>query len=77
MRKTENKWKTDNCGRCGGNPGYFHENYTGKLDKDNVEYVICGTSHKKIVVSFDYVNEEFKLNNKERIKSFIPHWIKE
>lgn len=44
MKKTENKWKTDRCALC-GEP---HTAYTGKLDKDKVEYVICGTLQKRI-----------------------------
>lgn len=77
MRKTNNKWRSDICGGCGGIPSIPHENYTGKLDKDNVEYVMCGLSHKKVIVSFDYVNEEFKNKNKELIESFKPHWTKQ
>jgi hypothetical protein len=47
MRKTENKWYTEKCGRC-GNP---HYGYTGKLDKNNIEYVVCGYTHKRMNVS--------------------------
>ncbi len=38
MRKSGNKWRTDRCGRCGEK----HTHYTGKLDDDDVEYVVCG-----------------------------------
>lgn len=46
-RKSGNKWKTDKCGRC-GNP---HSGYSGKLDKNNVEYVVCQSSNKRMNVS--------------------------
>ena len=58
MRKTNNKWSTNKCGRCEES----HNDYTGKLDKDNVEYVVCGITHKRMNVPNPY----FKLNqNKE------------
>ena len=47
MKKTGNKWLTYNCGRC----GETHHNYTGKLDKNGVEYVVCGRTHKRMNVS--------------------------
>jgi hypothetical protein len=47
MRKTKNKWMTVCCGRC----GKAHCGYTGKLDKDNVEYVVCEETHKRMNVS--------------------------
>ena len=43
-RKSGNKWKTKRCGRC-REP---HSGYSGKLDKDNVEYVVCGCTHKRM-----------------------------
>jgi hypothetical protein len=48
-RKTGNKWKTEKCGRC-EEP---HEGYSGKLDKDNVEYVVCQHTNKRIDVAPD------------------------
>lgn len=47
MRKTNNKWSTKCCGRC-GEP---HSGYTGKLDKHGVEYVVCGETNKRMNVS--------------------------
>lgn len=47
MKKTNNKWKTDKCGRC----GLRHENYTGKLDSNGIEYVVCGYTNKRMNVS--------------------------
>jgi hypothetical protein len=47
MKKTINKWKTDKCGRC----SETHENYTGKLDINGVEYVVCENTHKRMNVS--------------------------
>ena len=47
MKKTKNKWKTLLCGRC----GQSHSNYTGKLDKNNIEYVVCGITGKRMNVS--------------------------
>jgi len=55
MRKTGNKWKTDKCGRC-GEP---HFNYSGKLDKNNIEYVIC-----------EYTNKRMNINNGKECNSF-------
>ena len=46
MKKTKNKWDTFNCGHCGDH----HIGYTGKLDANGKEYVICGTTQKKIPV---------------------------
>ena len=67
MKKTINKWKTDKCGRCGD----VHENYTGKLDANGVEYVVCGNTHKRMNVSgegkegntFAFSTEWIKINN--------------
>jgi uncharacterized membrane protein len=47
MKKTKNKWNTIKCGRCGES----HNNYTGKLDSNNIEYVICENTHKRMNVS--------------------------
>lgn len=46
MKRTSNKWSTNKCGRC----GEAHSNYSGKLDKDNIEYVVCGVTHKRMNV---------------------------
>ena len=54
MRKTNNKWSTKKCGRC----YQSHHNYTGKLDMNDVEYVVCGVMNKRINVPNPY----FKLN---------------
>lgn len=48
MRKTGRKWKTDKCGRC----GEAHSDYSGKLDKNGVEYVVCGRTHKRMDVGW-------------------------
>jgi hypothetical protein len=45
--KTKTKWKTDKCGRCGN----VHSGYTGKLDANNIEYVVCGVTNKRMNVS--------------------------
>jgi hypothetical protein len=57
-RKTTNKWDTDNCPSCGGK----HEKYTGKLDKDGQEYVVCGSTHKRcnVIYLFGGVNPSWK-----------------
>jgi hypothetical protein len=46
-RKTGKKWRTDKCGRC----GEAHSGYSGKLGRNDVEYVVCGTTNKKMTVS--------------------------
>lgn len=46
-RKSGNRWKTDKCSRCGES----HTNYSGKLDVNNVEYVVCGNTNKRMNVS--------------------------
>ena len=46
-KKTGNKWFTKECGRCGEE----HYGYSGKLDKNGVEYVVCGITHKRMNVS--------------------------
>ena len=47
QRKTGRKWKTNRCQRCYD----AHSGYSGKLDKDNIEYVICGETNKRCNVS--------------------------
>jgi transcription elongation factor Elf1 len=47
MKKTNTKWTTFCCGRCGEQ----HVDYTGKLDKNGIEYVVCGTTSKRMNVS--------------------------
>ena len=59
MRKTSNKWSSDKCGRCGES----HNDYTGKLDKDNVEYVVCGITNKRM----DVPNPSFHLTKMSEI----------
>jgi hypothetical protein len=44
QRKTGQKWSTQECTRC----GEAHENYSVKLDKDNIPYVVCGSTHKRV-----------------------------
>ena len=44
--KTANKYYTLECPSC-GNP---HSEYTGKLDKNKIEYVICGSTHKSCYI---------------------------
>jgi hypothetical protein len=71
MIKTNNKWKTNDCGRC----RQPHSNYTGKLDKNNVEYVICGNTHKRMNVSgrgtegnsFHFMTEIGRASCRERV----------
>ena len=46
MKKTKNKWKTKKCARCGKS----HKEYTGKLDSNGKEYVICGLTNKRLNV---------------------------
>lgn len=49
MKKTGRYWKTTKCGRC-LRP---HSGYSGKLDRNGVEYVVCGTTGKRMNVSGD------------------------
>tara|TARA_R110000868_G_scaffold154724_4_gene380827 strand:- start:189 stop:527 length:339 start_codon:yes stop_codon:yes gene_type:complete len=58
--KTYNTWGTDNCGRCGEK----HEGYTGKLDKDGVEYVVCGITHKRINITDEWELKDTTWNTK-------------
>lgn len=46
-RKSGNKYSTEKCGRCGEE----HQNYSGKLDAKDVEYVVCGNMHKRMNIS--------------------------
>lgn len=48
-RKSGRKWSTKKCGRC-GDP---HTGFLGKLDKDNVEYVVCTTNKRMNVLPKD------------------------
>ncbi len=47
MKKSGRKWATDKCGRC----GETHSGYSGKLDSNGIEYVVCGTTNKRMNVS--------------------------
>lgn len=46
-RKTGRKWRAESCGRC----GEAHSGYSGKFDANNVEYVICRSTQKRMNVS--------------------------
>ena len=45
-RSTDTKWSCLTCSRCGES----HQGYRGKLDRFNVEYVVCGNTHKRMDV---------------------------
>lgn len=45
--KTGLKYSTDLCGRC-GEP---HFGYSGKLDSNGIEYVICGVTVKRMNIN--------------------------
>lgn len=47
MKKTGKKWKTKKCGRC----GEAHSGYSGKLDSNGIEYVICEKTNKRMNIS--------------------------
>lgn len=47
MKKTGRKWKTAECGRC----GEAHSGYSGKLDAEGTEYVVCGRTHKRMNIT--------------------------
>ena len=59
--KTGRKWMTEKCGRC-GKP---HSGYSGKLDSNGVEYVVCGTTNKRMNI---------KLLDR-RDKMFFTEWM--
>jgi hypothetical protein len=42
MKKTGNKWETKECPRCKES----HTNYSGKLNSNGIEYVVCGITNK-------------------------------
>jgi glutaredoxin len=50
-RKTGNKWSTEKCSRC----EEVHVNYSGKLDKNNIEYVVCEIINKRMNVLVDSI----------------------
>jgi hypothetical protein len=64
-RKSGTKWKTDKCGRCGD----VHSGYSGKLDENNVEYVVCGHTNKRMNVSGTGIEGH--------TFAFSSEWIKE
>ena len=45
-RRSGNKWRTEKCGRC----EMPHSGYSGKLDAEHVEYVVCGITNKRMNV---------------------------
>jgi intracellular sulfur oxidation DsrE/DsrF family protein len=64
MKKTQNKWKTNKCGRCGD----AHIGYSGKLDANGIEYVVCGNTHKRMNVS--------EIGKENNTFIFFTEWIK-
>jgi hypothetical protein len=71
-KKTGNKWSTDKCGYC----GEAHYRYSGKLDAQGIEYVICGQTHKRMNVSGeDYRTRRTIISNKTQL--FATVWVKE
>jgi len=71
-KKTGNKWSTDKCGYCGKS----HNRYSGKLDDQGIEYVICGQTHKRMDVSGkDYRTKRKVVRNK--IPFLTTVWTKE
>ena len=69
-RKTGNKYKTDQCSRCGGS----HSNYSGKLDKNGIEYVVCGITNKRMNVSGYGIEGYSSMYSTEWIKENKPWW---
>ena len=63
MKKTGNKWRTAKCGRCGEK----HTGYSGKLDSEDVEYVVCGSTHKRMNVQQHTITDV----------AFNTKWIKD
>jgi hypothetical protein len=61
----KNKWSTEKCGRCGD----VHSGYTGKFDKNNVEYVVCGNTNKRMNVKLD--------SNEGNSLFYLTNWIKD
>lgn len=57
-RKTGNKWFTERCGRC-LEP---HKNYSGKLDENNIEYVVCGITNKRMDVDYTRMHSNITRN---------------
>lgn len=70
-RKTGNKWKTECCGRC-GDP---HSGYSGKLDSHGIEYVVCGSTHKRMDVGPETSPEPIKALLDKHFYS--TEWIRE
>jgi len=60
-RKSGKHWRTDHCSLCGKK----HSFYSGKYDKDGIEYVVCGITHKRINVNTTHSNweDEMKESN--------------
>jgi ribosomal protein S27AE len=64
-RKTGVKWKTEKCGRCGEQ----HLGYSGKINADGKEYVVCGKTGKPMMVNpFDFKIDDI---------AYITKWEKE
>ena len=63
-RKSGTKWGTEDCGRCKRS----HSGFSGKLDINNIEYVICGNKRMNVSGwgkegnSFVYPTDWFKEN---------------
>lgn len=53
-KKTGRKWVVGECEKCGES----HIGYSGKLDKDGVEYVICGKTNDRMDVTGLMIEEK-------------------
>lgn len=47
IKKTGNKWGTEKCGHC----GQPHYRCSGRFTARNIEYVICGRTHKRVYLA--------------------------
>ena len=59
MKKTGNKWGTDNCSICGGS----HSGFSGKIDAEGLEYVICRNAKVTLKYHGEYKKEISKTDN--------------
>ena len=64
MRKTGDKWGTKKCRVCGES----HSGFSGKMDSEGNEYVICRSLKILLKYNEDFVKEDKKEPTNERIR---------
>lgn len=58
MKKTGRRWSHNCCPACRDQ----HISYSGKIDKNGIEYVVCGTTNKRCNIRNGWVSDDRREN---------------